>query len=401
MENTKNTQAINASEAVPSKRKSRTIKKKRGAKRSKRLELRKKEAEKRRREKERAREKERKLREQRKIRERERIKRKKAKAKERELQKLKELREKEKQKKREEREKLKHKRRRGRPRKPGPKKKYRRKKIPKPRVYKKLPPFNYRIIECLNGVQKCRVAKYRSIEEAYEKFDELKKTNDKVIFPSNITGDLYLKQSNYEYVLLEKVTDPDEIGKPSILRNEFGKLVEHRTDHAEWRIVDKFAHKREEMFYMYGMNPTAWKERKPFDWIYANKVINGLESKYDFKRVMLLFNKIVIKDDNENMEIVFCKDESDAMRFYNMLEQWTKRDKIKQVLYFGNYGEDDERREKLAKEIMELTGWKRKKVVMKTTTYYSSARRLLEKKMAEESETEVQTNDSADLEKSE
>lgn len=303
---------------------------------------------------------------------------------EKERKKREAIREREKEKRRKAREKAKHKKRRGRPRKPGPKKKYRRKKPPKVRVYKRLPPFNYEIVECLNGVQIRRKGKYRYIEAAYEKFNELKAMDEKVIFPAKITGDLYLKNSNYEYLLLEKITDPDELGKPSILRNEFGKLVEQRTNNEEWRILDKFQYKKEETFYMYGISPTSWKERKTFDWIYANKVINGIESKFDFKRVIILFNKIVIKDDNNNMEIVFCKDESDAVRFYNLLEQWVKRDKIKQVLFLGSYGEDDEKREKLAKEIMELTGWKRKKVVMKTTTYYSSARRLLERKQAEE-----------------
>lgn len=323
---------------------------------------------------------------------------KKEREKEKERKKREAIREREKEKRRKAREKAKHKKRRGRPRKPGPKKKYRRKKPPKVRVYKKLPPFNYEIVECLNGVQIRKKGKYRYIEAAYEKFNELKAMDEKVIFPAKITGDLYLKNSNYEYLLLEKITDPDELGKPSILRNEFGKLVEQRTNNAEWRILDKFQYKKEETFYMYGMKPTSWKERKTFDWIYANKVINSIESKFDFKRVIILFNKIVIKDDNNNMEIVFCKDESDAVRFYNLLEQWVKRDKIKQVLFLGSYGEDDEKREKLAKEIMELTGWKRKKVVMKTTTYYSSARRLLERKQAEEKKAMNQNPEPENLE---
>ena len=203
-------------------------------------------------------------------------KKKEAKEKEKERIKKQKIREKERAK----REKLKHKRRVGRPRKPGPKKKWRPKKIVEKKRpgRKKLPPYIYQIVECLNGVQKGKIAKFRTIEDAYEKFNELKAMDEKVIFPAKITGDLYLKNSNYEYLLLEKITDPDELGKSSILRNEFGKLVEQRTNNEEWRILDKFQYKKEETFYMYGMKPTSWKERKTFDWIYANKVINGIEN---------------------------------------------------------------------------------------------------------------------------
>ena len=79
---------------------------------------------------------------------------------------------------------------------------------------------------------------------------------------------------------------------------------------------------------------------------------------------------MILKDDNNNIDIVFCKNESDAIRFYNKLEEYIKKDKIKQVVFIGDYSELNPKRKALEDELMKLTGWTRKKVQMKTTTYY-------------------------------
>jgi hypothetical protein len=70
------------------------------------------------------------------------------------------------------------------------------------------------------------------------------------------------------------------------------------------------------------------------------------------------------------MDIIFCKNESDAIKFYNLLETYIKRDKVKQVVFVGNYSELSPKRKKLEDELMEITGWTRKKIQMKNTSYY-------------------------------
>ena len=105
-------------------------------------------------------------------------------------------------------------------------------------------------------------------------------------------------------------------------------------------------------------------------WIYNNLVISGLYDNLDFKRIFLYKNKIIIKNDANEIELVLCKDESDAVRFYNKTEEWIKRDKIKQVLFMGDYSSISDRRRKLEDELIALTGWTKKKVQMKNNTYY-------------------------------
>ena len=84
---------------------------------------------------------------------------------------------------------------------------------------------------------------------------------------------------------------------------------------------------------------------------------------------MLLYkNKIVFKDDDENLDIVFCKTVSDAVRFYNLLQEWIQKNKIKQIFFLGQYNDISEKRRLLENQIMELTGWTKKKIQMTSTS---------------------------------
>ena len=285
---------------------------------------------------------------------------------EREEKKRKEKERKKKEKERLKRLKEKKKRPVGRPKKRGPKKKRKKKieKIPQKVGPKFQKPYSYKIISCRNGVQNKFIGRYRDIKEAYDVFNALKTQDNNVIFPSNITGIHQIENSVDEYILIEKNEDKTS----TLLRNEYGKFVEQTTNKNGWIIIDKFRYKREEEFWVYGYN--SKNDRKTFLWIYNNLVMSDLYDNLDFKRIFLYKNKIVIKNDANEIELVLCKDESDAVRFYNKTEEWIKRDKIKQVLFMGDYSSISDRRRKLEDELIALTGWTKKKVQMKNNTYY-------------------------------
>lgn len=273
---------------------------------------------------------------------------------------------KEKERLKKEKERLKKKKRPvGRPKKRGPKRK--RKHIKKPlqkRGPKTLCQFSYKIISCCNGKQNKFIGKYRSSEEAYLVFEQLKKQDENVIFPiSNTRTDGKIKNSINEYILIEK-----NDGENTLLRNEYGKLVEQKLNKEGWIIRDKFRYKIEEKFWVWGYNNRS--ERKTFIWIYENIVLENFNNYFDFKRVLVYKNKIVIKHDSGKVDIIFCKNESDAISFYNLLEDFLKKDKIKQIVLIGDYSALSPRRKKLEDELMEITGWSRKKIQMKNTSYY-------------------------------
>lgn len=279
--------------------------------------------------------------------------------------------EKEKEKKRKEKERLrkekeKKKRKPGRPKKHGPKKKrkYAKKKILKKVGRKQLPPFTFKIISCKNGNQNKLIGKYRSEKEAYEAFNELKKQNGSLIFPVSITGVNKLKNSIDEYILIEKNNNDS-----SILRNEYGKLVEHKTNQEGWNIVDKFRYFMEETFWVWGYDNRS--ERKTFLWIFQNILLDGIVTKFDHKQVLTYKNKVIIKTSEGYMDIIFCKTESDAIKFYNLLEKYVKKYRCKQIFFIGDFSSISKQRKKLEEEIIELTGWPKHKVQMKNMSYFT------------------------------
>lgn len=286
--------------------------------------------------------------------------------------------EKEKEKKRLAREKerllKKSKKKVGRPKKPGPKinyyKRNKKKNAPKKkRGVKALPPFKYKIFSCRNGIQNKYIGKYRSSEDAYEVLNKLKIEDENVIFQSLITGVDSLENSVDEYILIEKTDAPN-----TMLRNEYGKLVEQRINLDGWIIVDKVRYKREETFWVWGYDKKD--DRKTFSWIYENILLANISSPYNFKRVLIYKNKIVFKNDNGGIDLIMCKHISDSVRFYNMLESWIKRDKIKQVIFVGDYSSLSDRRRKLENELLELTGWKINKIRMSTNSYFNHSSKI-------------------------
>lgn len=297
-------------------------------------------------------------------------------AKRKALEKKKKEKEKEKKRLAKEKERLSQKKKRkvGRPKKTGPKVNYykrnKKKNAPKKKGGRSiLPPFKYKIFSCRNGVQNRYIGKYRFIEDAYEVLAQLKLEDENIIFQSLVTGVDSLENSIDEYILIEK-SDADN----TFLRNEYGKLVEQQVNIDGWIVIDKFRYKREETFWVWGYNKKD--DRKTFKWIYENVLLSGINSSYDFKRVIMYKNKIVFKGDNGEIDLIMCKHPSDAVRFYNMLEEWIKRDKIKQIIFVGDYSKLSERRKKLEVELLELTGWKLNKLRMSTNSYFNYSKKL-------------------------
>lgn len=261
----------------------------------------------------------------------------------------------------EKKEKTPKKRRVGRPKKRGPKKKRIRKKNIK--KIKERPVVDFKIITCLNGKQNGYVGCYRTYTEAYDNLCKLENLNNEVIFPRKYINKVNVTNIKEEYLLLEKDRTGD---KPDgILRNEFGKFVEHKiTNNTTWVIRDKKQRFVEETFWVYGFDPKT--ERKNFLWIYNVLLKQNIETHYDIIRILVYKNKLIVKYDNKPMSMVMCKNKSDCIRLYNLISENIRNEKIKQIICTGAYNTVSDNRRQLEKEIMDLTGWNKIKIQRST-----------------------------------
>ena len=252
----------------------------------------------------------------------------------------------------------------GRPKKRGPKKK--RKYVSrKPKIDKRsLNIYDYKVVSCHNGRQTDYIGTYIKVEDAYGVVEQLLEKSKDVIFPARVQITDRIINSRDEYLILEKNRYGDK--EAPLLRNEYGKLVRQETNSEKWVILDKFSYDVEETFWVYGYDPV--RGRKTFEWIYHNIITGNIETSYDIKRVMLYKNKIVVKDDAGNLDIVFCKTVSEAIRFYNLLGEWIVKTKMKKhVFMLGNYSDIGDKRRTLERELVEKTGWTIRKIQLPTS----------------------------------
>jgi len=259
-------------------------------------------------------------------------------------------------------EKKRKKRKVGRPKKRGPKKKYYKKKKKKtpPKPRKK---YNYKIVQCKNGKQSKYIGIYHTIDDANNKINELIEESNKVIFPIKIEHNQKITKPKYEYLLLER---NDGTKENPMMRNQYGKMVEQKLNTEKWVILDKKPFEIEETFWVWGYDNRV--DRKTFEWIFYNILIGDIVSPYDIKRVLIYKNKVIIKDDANNIDMIICKLPSDAIRFYNLLQTWVKARKLKQIFFIGSYNKICDKRRMLEKELIELTGWPIDKIQMISTT---------------------------------
>lgn len=251
----------------------------------------------------------------------------------------------------------------GRHKKSGPKKK----KILQKRGRKKLPERIYRIVIFDLKQQRKVVGKYATIQEVEAAKEELLEKNAAIVFPKKYSvysaKNYNVYENDLEYVVLQRNAEDTE--GITQLRNEFGKLVNHKTTTGEWKILEKFPCLVEETFYAYGYTKGK-KDRKTFDWIFENFVIPYTGEKYSFVNIYLYGNKVIFRYDND-FNFVLCKNISDAIRMYNLLEERCK--KIKNVVLTGFTYRQSERTTETIRMIREKTGWKENMISKATTRH--------------------------------
>lgn len=249
----------------------------------------------------------------------------------------------------------------GRPKKRGPKKKRNRKKVVK--IQKERPVIDFKIVSMLNGKQNGYVGSYQTYADAYSKLQELNDLNSTIIFPRKFINNETINTVKDEYLILERNRFGDK--SDGLLRNEFGKFVEQKiTNNTKWVVRDKIVRLVEETFWVYGYDPKS--DRKTCQWILDYLIFGAIETEYDIIRVLVYKNKVVIKYDSKPMRMVMCKNKSDAIRLYNFISEKIRTKKIKQVVCVGACNVVCDSRRELEQEIMDLTGWDKRKIQRST-----------------------------------
>lgn len=226
--------------------------------------------------------------------------------------------------------------------------------------------WDFKIIQCCSKKQTKYIGVFHNTEEVEYAKNILLKRNESVVFPkmyvNNGHNSRKIEESEYEYVVLKKIRNKETEPNITRLRNQYGTFVEHKTTSENWVIYDKFPCVLEETFWVYGKNPKT--DRKTFQWILENLVLNYAEEKNNIVLIYLFGNKVIFKYE-EDFCFVICKNISDAIRMYNDLEEKTK--KVRNVMLTGATTMRQPRGKYTYELIAEKTGWNYRKICRHST----------------------------------
>ncbi len=201
-----------------------------------------------------------------------------------------------------------------------------------------------------------------SVATVNKEFKSMVEENKSVIFPIKFNNNkTEIIESSYEIMII-KARDRTESRETKVM-DEYGKFVNYATNDDDWIIYDRSPYYIEETFWVYGYHPRL--QRKDFKWIYDNFISNNSNNKYLFKTVQLFKNKILVEC-NGKLDMVICKNKQDAIRMYNMIEEWCKRDKMKYIGFMGDLSYSRYKSDWITK-IQKLTNWTRKKITRMST----------------------------------
>lgn len=250
-----------------------------------------------------------------------------------------------------------YKKKKGRHKKTGPKK-----KLIKKKKYKKTLSWDFKILACESNKQTAYIGKYHTLGDVEKAKNALCEKNDCVLFPVKYVNNKR-NESNKdykgEYLVMKRIKDGENI-TTSLLRNEYGKIVEHRATSTKWYIYDKFPMVKEETFWVYGFNPRT--ERKNFREICELFIENEGNN---IVQIYIYNNKVIFRYDFDRIEFVICKCVSDAIRMYNIMEERYRKNR--NVIFTGYVSNKTDRVNDIITLLKEKTGWKPVKIYKKTT----------------------------------
>jgi hypothetical protein len=215
----------------------------------------------------------------------------------------------------------------------------------------------YSIILTNHGKQKETICSEATEEKIYKRYEKLLKENKKVVFPVRFNNEQHVMvESEHELVII-KCRDEYE-KKETKIKTDSGEFAIYETTDDDWIVIDRTPYNIEETFWVYGYHPRI--QRKTFEWIFENFVLKDSKNKYMFKSIQIYLNKVLF-DCNGELEMVICKNKQDAIRMYNLIEEYAKKKRCKYVMFMGDLAHS-KYRSKWFERIKKLTNWSDTKI---------------------------------------
>jgi len=175
--------------------------------------------------------------------------------------------------------------------------------------------MEYRVVLLINGVYKKTLHQCKTRETAFKNLYKLAEKN-KVFYPKKFINTKTIKPVLYQIA----VTKP----------TEYGKLYSEKPL-GDWTILHTEPYEVEETFWIYGLDA---KKKRPNIHEVVKRLLRGAFGKKVVKQVIIVYNKVIIHNENQ-FDMIICKNLEDAQRLHHTLAKIAKKQKIKNLLFMG------------------------------------------------------------------
>lgn len=208
----------------------------------------------------------------------------------------------------------------------------------------------YRVILIANGKYKKTLHRSKTKETTFMNYHLLKEKNN-VLYPKKFINSNGLKPVKYE-ICVSKVTEEGDTFR--ILRDDYGKLYTE-LPLGDWTILASAPYEVEESFWIYGYD----NKIRPEIGEIVKRLMIGAHAKRMVKQIIVVHNKLIIYNEDQ-FDMVICKNLVDAQRLHHTLSKICKKQKIKSLLFMGTATPATVSR--MYDLILEKTNWKIEKI---------------------------------------
>lgn len=187
----------------------------------------------------------------------------------------------------------------------------------------------YRVILVSNGVYKSTLHRCKTRDTSFINYHNIKEAN-KVHYPRKFINSHGIQPVNYQICVIKETEDTDVF---RTLRDNYGKVYTEEPL-GDWTILDSDEYLIEETFWIYGIDPRI--DRPNISEI-VKRLMVGAYAKNMVKQVIVVHNKVLIYNE-EQFEMVICKNTEDAQRLHHTLGKIAKKQKLKSLLFMGTAG---------------------------------------------------------------
>jgi hypothetical protein len=211
----------------------------------------------------------------------------------------------------------------------------------------------YRVILTKNGEYKMTLHRCKTRDTSFINYHRLIDENKNVFFPRKHINYNGIKPVEYRIYVVKDFEEGDPM---RTVRDKMGRTSKEKPIFGIWTVIADNPYEIEESFWMFPRNSKS--DRVTIHDI-VKPMMEGAYKQMMTKQIIVVHNKLILHNEDQ-FEMVICKNKLDAQRLHHTLHKACKKNKIKSIIFMGTASPATISR--MYELIQEKTGWSIQKI---------------------------------------